>query len=112
MSKHTPGPWKVAITSDGWDGETTCIEGANGESVVLGWGYDASGLAWGQSAINSTAEDDQRCPDACLISAAPTLLYALKQILQDLPVNRDWLDPRVEQIARLAVSQAEGADVP
>ena len=46
--------------------------------------------------------------DAHLIAAAPTLWYALSQIMKDLPKNRDWLDPTLEKLALLALSQAKG----
>ena len=42
----------------------------------------------------------------------PTLndeaLFCLKQIINDLPSKRDWLDPVVEKMARKIIADAEG----
>jgi len=40
--------------------------------------------------------------------AAPELLFALEQILGDLPSKRDWLNPDIEKIARTAIQRAKG----
>lgn len=77
-AKHTPGPWRVEVTSDGWDGKTTHIVGGDGMSVLSGWGYDAWGLSWGASSAESTVEENAVNPDACLIAAAPDLLAFVK----------------------------------
>lgn len=33
--------------------------------------------------------------------------YILEWILETLPARRDWLDPRIEQLARVAVEEAK-----
>lgn len=48
-------------------------------------------------------------PDSRLISAAPDLLWALEQIVQDIPAERDWLHPDLEKMAREAIRKARGA---
>lgn len=40
--------------------------------------------------------------------AAPELLFALEQILGDLPSKRDWMNPDIEKIARTAIQRAKG----
>jgi hypothetical protein len=35
-----------------------------------------------------------------------SLLYALQQIIGDLPANRDWLDPNIERMAKDAIAKA------
>lgn len=47
-------------------------------------------------------------PDARLIAAAPDLLWALKEILSELPPKLDWLNPDLEKIAKATVAKAEG----
>lgn len=52
------------------------------------------------------------CPECIEKSGAPSgdygiLRWALKQIIQDLPTNRDWLDPNVERVARGILAETE-----
>lgn len=46
--------------------------------------------------------------DANLITAAPDLYAALKAIIDDLPISRDWLDPVNERWAKDALKKARG----
>lgn len=39
---------------------------------------------------------------------AEDLLYYLKRMVQDLPSNRNWLDPLIEAGAKDAIERAEG----
>lgn len=41
-----------------------------------------------------------------LLMAAPDLLDALKMLISNLPINRDWLNPDVERYARAAIAKA------
>ena len=67
----TPGPW-LAVPKYG--GDSTCrIES------------DAARIA--EMCSNSPEGN----ANARLIAASPELLWCLKQILDDLPSNRDWL---------------------
>lgn len=47
------------------------------------------------------------CPEveknATLIAESPEMYDVLKQILQDLPTNRDWLDPVLEKRAKAII---------
>jgi hypothetical protein len=36
-----------------------------------------------------------------------TLLHCLKQIINDLPANRDWLNPDIERLAKQAIANAK-----
>ena len=45
---------------------------------------------------------------AALISAAPDLFEALAAIVNDLPINRDWLNPDYENMAYAAIAKAKG----
>lgn len=38
--------------------------------------------------------------------------FVLKRIIDDLPVNRDWLDPDLERAAKEIIKAAEGRDTP
>lgn len=111
-AKHTPGPWRVEVTSDGWDGKTTHIVGGDGMSVLSGWGYDASGLSWGASSAESTVEENAVNPDACLIAAAPDMLAALKaqEAADNADPKLDWkaLDDLAERLRIAAIAKAEG----
>jgi len=63
ISNHTPGPWKLSV--DGCNDENNranVIEGANGSLIVYGNANDS---------------------DARLIAAAPELLEALKETLEE-----------------------------
>ncbi len=48
----------------------------------------------------SKAECATRDANAVLIANAPALHYTLKQLMDALPDNRDWLDPTLEKMAR------------
>ncbi len=86
----TPGPWNV-IDGSVVDATNTVIA-CSGVSLVHGF----------------VPEDDESRFNDRLISAAPELLWALQQIIQDLPSRRDWLDPDVENVARAAIRKAKG----
>ena len=43
-----------------------------------------------------------------LIAATPDIYECLRSIINDLPLNRDWLDPELEWRAKQALRKAEG----
>jgi hypothetical protein len=51
---------------------------------------------------------DEKDANVALVSSAPDLYFALKQILSDLPRKRDWLNPDLEILAKDAIAKAEG----
>ena len=40
--------------------------------------------------------------------ASESMLWALSRIIEDLPAQRNWLDPDVERIARYSIQKARG----
>ncbi len=91
-AQHTPGPWNKVTNSSG---RTYRVEGC-GETVA-------------SFPIMGTSIDVQENEaNARLIAAAPELLQAITQIINDLPQRRDWLDPALEQYARAAIAKAKG----
>jgi hypothetical protein len=84
---HTDGPWRI------WETPTD----QNPQAVVS----SASGFVAQTLGGNDVA-------NATLIAAAPELLEVLKQIVNDLPTKRDWLDPVVELMAKDAIAKATG----
>lgn len=89
MSKFTPGPWEVAETN------------MHGESEIKAreWGIciTAGGMPWDECTAN-----------AALIADAPALLKLLARIVYDLPQNRGWLDPALEQEAKELIAKHRG----
>lgn len=75
MSEHTKGPWRVAVTSDGFIS-------VGGETM-----HEMSGFI--PTTFKNTIADVWREEDARLIAAAPELLEALKAARVYLnPTNR------------------------
>ncbi len=52
--------------------------------------------------------DAECAANARLCASAPELLFALSQIIADLPAKRDWLDPDLERIAKEAILKSTG----
>jgi len=112
--KFTPGPWEWRVVSDGWDGQTSALYGRD-RMVLIGWGYDACGIYFGQEAKSVESEPD--LPDARLIAAAPDLYAALRGLLAcctssdgavgpEPHCRREWLQFMLD--ARAAIAKAEG----
>lgn len=101
MSKHTPGPWKQGGK-----------HGHNAGTIYAPGKEDAIASVYGIPMHTQVEDVPERYAEgmanARLVAASPELLVALKLIVADLPSNRDWLDPAVEQMARAAISKAEG----
>lgn len=94
---HTPSPWVAAPQTDG--------------SAVVVHRCDVGGSALKTRLIchvhvNKESPSEGKA-NIALITEAPTLLWALKSILRDLPRRRDWLDPDLERIAKEAIMNAE-----
>lgn len=81
MSKHTPGPWVYRRTS----------------------GFDYGSTAYWVPGVCTNVQTEA---DARLISAAPDLLEALKEIVQFMRVDFDDL-PMAEKVLA-AIAKAEG----
>jgi hypothetical protein len=91
MSKRTPGPW--VVYDDSKDGKTNRIEiAARGKTVAR--------------IYHSVPAED--LPNACLIAAAPELLDALKQALEECIWPNERLSD-VHEKARAAIAKAEGS---
>ena len=87
MSGHTPGPWKVSSPQN--DPNAFDIESVSGTKITRGY--------WGTAA----------CADARLISAAPELLSALKEILE-AERKREVMPMGWVARAKAAVAKVEG----
>ena len=71
MSKHTPGPWNVERCTDEWFRETN-----HGERIV-----SVNKATYFVAAVEGYGEES--VANARLIAAAPDLLAALQNIMQD-----------------------------
>ena len=108
MSKHTPGPWTVGHTrtvthSGGIFSTETAVH--RGDAADRG---NCIAIAYGHGAL-SHSEDDAR-----LIAAAPDLLEALKELLNNPAGDYDASDGYENAVkqARAAITKATGgADV-
>jgi hypothetical protein len=81
----TPGPWKWdAPSSDpGWSDQGPWLKGADGTTILGGWGHDA----WGINISDwetplGYPEPPPSSPNATLIAAAPELYEALELAVQ------------------------------
>lgn len=54
------------------------------------------------------------CEIEKLQSKYNSLMWVLKRIVEDLPRNKDWLDPHIEDMARYIVAESkfDGEDLP
>jgi hypothetical protein len=94
MSKHTPGPWSV-------------VQGHYPSFMdVTGPSFKISAVMWATDLTND--DYHKRMADLNLIAAAPDLLEALDRLINELPSNKDWLDPVVEKHALYAIAIATG----
>ena len=95
MSKHTPGPWKIAAHC------STLIFDGNGRSIASAGGY--------QSNTSHTLDENEA--NTNLIAAAPDLLEALETIINsEWMVSHDWGGDRdaVMDKATAAINKARG----
>lgn len=106
MSKHTPGPWKVA---------TTYKLAQRGAAEIVPWNDQGRTLALTQTVKGYSP--DESLANARLISAAPDMLAALKWLAdsasasQESPEAREWHTKDVWhgiELARAAIAKAEG----
>lgn len=98
--KHTPGPWTILKQETELGNNLTIVAPDPGDPQP--WYVAEVYKECGQ------VPEEEVDGNANLIAAAPDLLYALKQIVQDLPANRDWLDPVIELAAKDAIAKATG----
>jgi hypothetical protein len=93
MDRHSAGPWNV--TGDAGHPANARITATSRRHIAKVYAL--------------SLDRDQVCEaNAALISAAPDLLFALRNILADLPLSRDWMDPAIEAAARAAITKATG----
>lgn len=90
--KFTPGPWIVDL--DLYD-----EEGPLDVPEVNGRILDQDNCVVCQASTEA---------NVFFISAAPDMYEALRAIINDLPSNRDWLDPTLERVAKDALKKARG----
>lgn len=92
VSGHTPGPWRIHEHS------STTVVGSSGFVVAACGGY--------QSTLRDSLDlERELVANACLISAAPDLLAALKSLRGTAP----WSTPAdVMDQAAAAIAKAEG----
>lgn len=99
MTDHTPGPWGASGVHVRTETHTVAV--AVGQTRKAPWdGPDAS------------VDYDQCCANARLIAAAPDLLEALEEVLEDIThedhVPGDWSVQVVVRKAREAIAKAKG----
>lgn len=106
QKEHTPGPWQVSQSLDYFDEGATVVRTVN---IPRGC---ARGLV-----VAVLTKTDECSANARLIAAAPELLEALRETLDELESIRDALShPRptsesaVCHRARLAIAKAEGRE--
>lgn len=104
--KHTPGPWEVNGNSH-WT-----FYGGTGKTVFGARIFCHTEEDVDIAPANAYADNLEEClGNAHLISATLDLLYCLRQIISELPSNRDWLDPVLENMSKLAIAKADGKGV-
>lgn len=113
-SVFPPAPWKWIEGSDGWDGQTVHLADAEDSVILMGWGYDASGISFGSKAgaTGNDVDDARTLPAALLIAAAPELYNALKAMREAYVGVEDMLigDSMKAKVAAMdaAIAKAEG----
>jgi len=86
-NEHTKTPWTVSPLSNDTN---AAIEGPDGLILqTIGDTPHKANAAFVVRACNSHDE----------------LLYCLKSIINDLPSNRDWLNPDIERMARTLIKE-------
>ena len=88
MSGHTPGPWK-------WEDDNHVLWAQGGKKVIDAAPYEGMWLA---------GENEEA--DARLIAAAPDLLEALQDCLEN--TGGGWISAGVIDRARAAIAKATG----
>lgn len=97
---HTPGPWRIARTSDG-------------REVIAEDAGQILTIAYAQAYLHKASPDDEARANARLIAAAPALLKACEAIITDLErfVSRQGPGPDARLAAlKAAIAQAEGGE--
>lgn len=105
-AKHTPGPWRV-------EENTTLIWGKCNPDDQSNWGMGypiaecritpISQIGW----ATGPSEDEGEA-NACLISASPDMLEALKGLLDSMEMENPLAHKTQVDAARLAIAKAEG----
>ncbi len=100
--KHTPGPWtyRKARHADWGD-----VNDASGDCVIAQCNCNLSGKSLADHRRDGT---DPARANGLLIASAPELLDALQQLMDELPSNKDWLNPALEAFARESIAKATG----
>ena len=88
--QFTDGLWDVA-----YEPNKHIVVGVPGYCICIIFNEDGEG-------------EQEKLANARLISAAPQLYGALRAIMEDLPSNKDWLNPVLERFAIDALKRAVG----
>lgn len=84
--QHTPGPWTVTLSND-----------ARKESRIVG--ADETTVVAGRFPLST---------DARLMAAAPDLLAALRDLIEDLGEPEDGIQANLMEAGRAAINKATG----
>lgn len=109
MSKHTPGPWKWIDTEfygDPLEGPNkNCLVGPPADPDCKPYATDSSDhVVYFETPIENEA-------NACLISAAPDLLEALKECIDRACTTRgEWVPLATMKKMQAAIAKAEGRE--
>lgn len=120
-------PPEAAAAVGGWHLPALPIELAGGDDTgqgattediayINGWNACRSSVLRAALAPTASAAREASTPPGDAQPAAADVgeesaLWALRQILADLPESRDWMDPGVEKVARELVTRNRFADI-
>jgi hypothetical protein len=102
MTPHTPGPWKVV---EHYEDASTRKIGLHGCPAIV----SEKGVVVVHPEVGIVTEDLSTAKaNARLIAAAPEMLEALKECLEEItnPEEETW--PHAQHVAKRAIAKAEG----
>jgi hypothetical protein len=101
MSEHTPGPWELQ------EGTQCCFHAGNRYAVTHSGGDEDEPWSVTIAEVWPTSDDSDKA-DARLIAAAPDLLAALEECVQELE-KLGWGCAGYTDNAHAAIAKAKGA---